>query len=788
MVLLAAATVAIYYRGLHGPFFFDDYTNVVNMQINSLHPDDLYRLALSNQSGPFGRPIPVLSFALNRLITPGGAFGYKAVNLVLHLIVCILLFALSRAIVSWRAPRLNANATAMIASAVWCLHPIQVSTVLYVVQRMEQMSALFTVIALLAYCNFRSSPQTGRWRPFIRLGTYFLATAAAALSKENGLLVPVLALLLEAFVFQFKLADDIQRRRFLIAFSLAIAVPIVVGAGILLASFDHLVLRGYELRDFTLYQRILTESHVIWYYVRLIIFPRLRDMGFYHDDFPVSTALDGPTVLAIAGILAAIAGSLLIRKRYPLISLGCLWFLCGHLLESSIFPLELVFEHRNYLPLFGLALAGTVSIIRLLRRLSAPKLGPVIAGAVVLSLGGLTWARATTWSSQPAFLASIEQSQPDSPRVQASLALYHATLGNRETALAHWRKYTSLDRHQASRQLLRASVQCRLNDDFTAAVRRARLALETAAPLQKSFNYAVWLSGSWLSGECRKVDGDEITGLLRALAMHPQLRHFPRSRRIVLVELGNIETNLGQLDQARSDLTEAHAAEPYEVTPLLFRFYAELQDNDFNAANASIQELRSSNHGTIRDYSRMIQGMGELLENSRGIVRDLNRIAGGCLNPSQAPSSRTLDLMGRFRYPGLLVKALHHLAQRSDQCGPSYAENAVALLTTANNVFNKIDSDPTLPNAQEQYARILIDLATVSTLTGHHEDAVHCLQKAVTLTPQDPDAWDRLAGSARTLSLDTEVRRAKRERDRLLDAATISTETPNDTDVPAEPR
>ncbi|MCZ7654258.1 MAG: hypothetical protein M5R42_08160 [Rhodocyclaceae bacterium] len=117
---------------------------------------------------------------------------------------------------------------------------------------------------------------------------------------------------------------------------------------------------GYALRDFSAVERMLTEGRVLWFYLGLILFPRLEALGLYHDDIAVSTGLIAPwtTLLALVGLFGLIWLAWRLRLRMPLTAFGLAWFLIGHGLESTFLPLEIAHEHRNYVPLFGILLAG----------------------------------------------------------------------------------------------------------------------------------------------------------------------------------------------------------------------------------------------------------------------------------------------------------------------------------------------------------------------------------------------------------------------------------------------
>ena len=163
----------------------------------------------------------------------------------------------------------------------------------------------------------------------------------------------------------------------------------------------------------------------------MIVAPDGRWFTLYHDDITLSRGLLEPwtTLPAALGIAGLIAAAWLARRRAPVAGFGIAFFLGGHLLESTVLPLELAFEHRNYLPAFGPLLAlcyylphpGLTRRWLPLRRAALPLL------AVLCAL--VTWPRADAWGRGMPYLQHYELSRnPDSHRLHRSLASFHAYL------------------------------------------------------------------------------------------------------------------------------------------------------------------------------------------------------------------------------------------------------------------------------------------------------------------------------------------------------------------------
>ena len=436
LVGLLLLTIAAYLPGLRGPFLFDDPPNII-LPINAWLSGQTgwQEIVFGNGSGLLHRPLANLSFLANAAISGLDPLPFKATNLVIHLLCGALIYALLARLLP-RDPQLRAraNLAAVVVAALWLLHPIQVSTVLYVVQRMAQLSALFMLAALLAFVLGRLALESGRGRAGLLCLFLVLpiATLAAVLSKENGALVPLLCAVIELGYFRASQATPRPRvvKWFFAASLLLPAASVLLWYGL---HFDRLQ-AAYNGRLFTLGERLLTQPRVLMDYLGALLLPSGPSLGVYTDDFAVSHSLLDPpaTALAIAGLIGLIAAALWSRTRIPAFFTGIGLYLAGHAMESSFIPLEMYFEHRNYLPSFGLflALAGLYGWLqpRLLKHSDNPaRLKKLLGGGVIMLVAMLaiaTFARAGVWSSWPLLAEQGVRQHPQSMRAH----LDHANL------------------------------------------------------------------------------------------------------------------------------------------------------------------------------------------------------------------------------------------------------------------------------------------------------------------------------------------------------------------------
>lgn len=455
--ILLAASALVYLPGIRGPFLFDDYSNILLndfVKLQEFAKDDLYHAAYSLKAGPLGRPIAVVSFALNYYFA--GSFAtsvsFKLTNLLIHLVNGLLIFWLLRLVFARAVsgnngePRQTTTVLAAAVALLWIVHPIQLTSVLYVVQRMTELSALFVLLGLICYVKGRLRVCSGRPHGITLIVVGLVGCGALGLlSKENAALLPVFAGTLELTLFSrempWRLWPTLSTGK-----KQAIIWGVAVLTGTATIAVFAYAFPGYANRPFGLTERLMTESRVLWFYLSLIVLPRLPAFGLYHDDIVLSTSLLSPwtTLPSVIGICALLVLALVARRSQPLLTLGILWFFAGHLIESTIIPLELVHEHRNYLASLG-PLIVIVQLVAIgTKTLQLPKLWGVLP-LIALVFGLTTFQRADQWSDLNKQYRYSAIHHPNSPRAQASLGWLLIKQGESAEAMRAMRRAAELD-------------------------------------------------------------------------------------------------------------------------------------------------------------------------------------------------------------------------------------------------------------------------------------------------------------------------------------------------------
>lgn len=420
LLAILAMTVMVYAPGLNGPFLFDDHVHITQnrwVKIDELSWDNLAQAWNSSFSSfPTNRPLAQLSFGLNHVAAGLSPWAFKTTDLLIHLLAGLVVYLLSsllyRATTRGVGDRRRETLFALLVTAFWLLTPLQVSTVLYSVQRMSQISALAMLLALSSYVWGRLRIHQGRTGALWLFMTIPLA-AIGFLGKENTVILPLLLLVTEITLLR-GLSYQNGRRAVHLAWGLLIALPLIAGAVYLLRHPEYI---DYSNRHFTMEERVLSQPRILLIYLRQLLMPDIGLFGLYHDDLELSSGLLSPptTLWAILVIAVAAVAALTMRNRMPMFAFAVLFFLAGHSLESSLLPLEPMFEHRNYLAILGpLALiAYLVVIVEVGGRRS---IGLVLALLLLASHGVATVSRVGNWKSHESFVLAAAENHPKSPR------------------------------------------------------------------------------------------------------------------------------------------------------------------------------------------------------------------------------------------------------------------------------------------------------------------------------------------------------------------------------------
>jgi tetratricopeptide (TPR) repeat protein len=447
LVFLFLLILITYSNTFQADWHLDDYQNVSQNphvhKIENLSLATLWQSIHSPVTQRIFRPVAMLSFALNFYIGSNHVFGYHVINLAIHLLTAFFLYL--TVLNLFNTPNLktkyinNSDFIALFAAVIWAIHPIQTQAITYIVQRMASMAAMFYIISLFCYVKARlETIKKYRWIFFIGCGLCFLLGLG---SKENAATLPIALGLIEVLFFQ----DLNDRRTRKICFAGLIGGAIIIfvsGAFIFLNGSPASLLKSSSFRLFSPFERLMTEPRVVVFYLSQIFYPIISRYSIEHD-IVVSTSLLSPwnTLPAIIFIFSLIGIGLSQMRERPILSFAILFFFLNHLIESSIVPLELVFEHRNYLPSAFVFLPLAVAFKWLLdyyqdRSASIRFILVSFATILLILLGTGTYIRNRAWTTERALWEDAAEKAPGSTRPLHNLAwAYYERIGDYDMAL-----------------------------------------------------------------------------------------------------------------------------------------------------------------------------------------------------------------------------------------------------------------------------------------------------------------------------------------------------------------
>jgi tetratricopeptide (TPR) repeat protein len=566
LVIVLLLTALAYGPGLHGGFLFDDFANLP--ALGDSGPIDnwaaFWRYITSGTADPTGRPLTLLTFLLNARHWPTSPLPFKSTNLALHLFNGVLLYALlvrlGNLITDARTSR--SRIAALIGTALWLLHPLLVSTTLYIVQREAILPATCVLAGLLIWLRGRRHLAEERNRQgvascVIGLGVF---TFLGVLSKANGALLPLYALLIEIILLRKRQAftSDTSRRLYRnIMRWLGIAPALAVLLYLVYIGVHGMLMGGNASgRSWTYAQRLLTEPRIVMDYLSLLWLPRPFSSGLFNDQYLASTSLWQPlsTLFALLALIGLISYGYVVRRKHPALALAILFFFTGHLMESTSIPLELYYEHRNYVPALlmfwplGLWLAD-------LRFMPAPKY--VLMVVLPIGLASMTYLSAQIWGNEKEQALIWAHINPDSPRAQTRAAQVEMESGAPRKALQ--RLEEALQKHPDEPQIAlnMLGARCMTGGISSADMEEVRTTMLSTSSMTSLFTH--WFDRvlpTALNGSCPGFTVQSIQSVIDAGLQNSHLNAAGFQQDFIYAR-GRIALVEKKPDLALGDFTEA---------------------------------------------------------------------------------------------------------------------------------------------------------------------------------------------------------------------------------------
>ncbi len=628
VAILCCLTVGLYYPGLNGNFHFDDYPNIVSnlrLHLDSLHPIAIWEAAWSGITGNLKRPISVLTFSLNTYFTGLNPGPMKITNLVIHLLCGIGITHLSKLLLlNWfsKNDKSTVNLISLAIGTMWLVHPIQLTGVLYIVQRMTSLASLFSICAMIAYCLVRTKmlSEKGKWYYCLPVLVFGLLSL---FSKEIGILIPLFLLCIEVFVYRFNCYTKKDTKILYALYLLVITVPALMFFSYLITQPERIL--KYSMREFTLSERLLTETRVVTEYLKSIISPNISELGLIKENIEISTSLFQPssTLFSIIFLSVLTIITALSYKKHPYIGFGIMWFLIGHSLESTIFPLELRFEHRNYLPSFGIIFTIILTLHIFFSRSNKLKYVYVLFSLWLIALSTVTFMRATQWKNEYTLALYDVERYPDSPRANLIMgSVYQSVYGHtKETeikdefykeGIIYFQNAEDLQPDSITPLLAKAIFTCEhLNQIPKQDLQRIKSKMQTTKLGSEPQNAITLLTKNVIDERCN-ISRIDFLQIMYAALSNPSLRGKNKAQ--VLANLSgyfgavvrDIDTAIDLLQEAVTE-TSANMIYKIELSKLM------LINGDYQGALSLIDNLKEiDKYGT---YSKTINEALEFIEN-----------------------------------------------------------------------------------------------------------------------------------------------------------------------------
>jgi len=576
-LLMTVFVFLLYQPTLKYPFVFDDGHNIVNnpnLHIDAVTLENLIQAGFEKPTP--NRPLPKISFALNYYFNGTDASAYRLVNILIHILSGIILYFLLQttlALVREAGAGGRRRWISLLAALIWLVHPLQTQSVIYVVQRMNALATMFYILSVFLFVRARLKRQ-GAIKGFLFAGCAVSGLFAMG-SKEIAATLPVFILLYEWYFFQDMSRTWLKKN----LFWPAVLAGFIVLAGFFFVGSDPLakIMAGYAGRDFTLGQRLLTEFRVVIFYITLMLFPHPSRLNLDHD-FPLSSSLIDPPVTLVAilavGTLTGLA--LYGARKERFLSFCVLWFLGNLVIESSVIPLEIIFEHRVYLPM----MFGIPAVVYITGRYIRPAWIHISTMVLVIGVLALwTHDRNRVWQNEVSLWQDSAKKSPGKARPHYNLGLALEKSGRRAEAVRSYRQ------------------TIRINPNHFKAYNNLGVAHAQLGRLQEAVHY--YLQSLRINPNFERAHHNLGLALAGQGKLDPAIEHLSEAVRIDPY-YANAHHNLGIALAAKGRLGPAvrHLKRAIQIKPDFAEAYNNLglaqlkQGNPQQAAGSFLQALR----------------------------------------------------------------------------------------------------------------------------------------------------------------------------------------------------
>lgn len=558
-----AAIWFVYAFALPGIVLFDDTPNLQGLSQITDWRSQLFFI-FSGHAGPLGRPLALFTFAAQHADWPDHPGALLRVNFAIHLLSVTTVFILALGMARIR-PVYQVNRSLWIATALallWGLSPFLATTHLIIIQRMTSLASLqiFGGLACFVWAHLitKSHPVTAKLLLILGLG---LGTFLATLAKESGALLPLLAMvILWLWIPKERRMNGRAERIIIIIFAI---IPSLLLIGYLIFHSIQVFENGYGAhRQFTPYQRLLTQLWILFDYIQNLLIPRAINVSPFTDDVLPATGLFSPpnTFISLLGWMSLIGISIRLRERAPYLLFGVTFFLTAHLIESTTIGLELYFAHRNYLASFGLYFAivfGVASLPAKFTRIGFFALCGYICVFVFILIQVTS-----NWNQNGITSAFWLTRHPGSLRAAQFHANYFLKHGDPFTALQVLDSAAEKNPDNAMVKIQRTLICAGREDQFEENLAELRSQLGTLPLAPAAAADLASIAMDKLSGYCPKLKHKDISDMADLLLANPSYEQSAFAKGQLLVAKGFAEAELDNIPKAIDLFVDSFRTDP----------------------------------------------------------------------------------------------------------------------------------------------------------------------------------------------------------------------------------
>ncbi len=429
----------LYSNTFDSPFVFDDIARIKENPDIRLTHINLRKIfdAGFGKSASNSRPLGNLTFALNYFFHQYNVTGYHVVNISIHILTAFLLYLFlitTLKITAVQARYKHPDIIAFFAALIWLAHPIATQSVTYIVQRLNSLAALFFMLAFYLYLKGRLADQPAK--KWSWLSGAALSWVLALGCKQNAATLPFFIFVYEWYFFQdLSKAWFKKRLKYLLGITAFFILLFFIYTGF--SPWEKIQrIHDYGLFEFNLGERILTQFRVVIYYLSLIFFPHPARLNLDYD-FPLSYSLINPptTLFSLVVILGLVGIAFYLSKKQRLISFCIIWFFGNLVIESSIIPLAIIYEHRIYLPSM---LVSLLVVILAFRYIKPRWLTVAMLCSIIIIFSYWTYERNKIWQSTLTLWSDSVQKSPNKARPHTSLGKSLLDLERTDEAINHF--------------------------------------------------------------------------------------------------------------------------------------------------------------------------------------------------------------------------------------------------------------------------------------------------------------------------------------------------------------